>query len=322
MYGYGTRKPAHMLDNPASRKPIYLIACAFFIFLHLFFVFVVFRSVVHSDDVVKVKRRNLSVEELTATSNNMIWPSADLNHLIIVTGHAIYKGKMFDPESIRDEHNWELLSYQKGQLATYLEHIKVGVELASTDNRSLLVFSGGETREKAGPRSEAQMYWEVADVNDWYGVKEKVEWRTTTEEFARNSFENLLFSICRFKEATGEYPRNITIIGFEFKKERFVNYHRAAVRFPLPQFNYVGVNPIVDPPHFTEDSLQSAINGEIKTREEFKKDPYGCATKDLSLKSKERNPFRREHPYPKGCMELKGLFGHCTSTLYKGVLPW
>jgi hypothetical protein len=38
-----------------------------------------------------------------------------------------------------------------------------------------------------------------------------VRWRTLTEEHARDSFENLLFSVCRFRELTGTYPYNITV---------------------------------------------------------------------------------------------------------------
>jgi hypothetical protein len=37
------------------------------------------------------------------------------------------------------------------------------------DPRALLMFSGGETRQEAGPKSEGQSYWIVADAADWYG---------------------------------------------------------------------------------------------------------------------------------------------------------
>ena len=38
--------------------------------------------------------------------------------------------------------------------------------------------------------------------------------RALTEEHARDSFENLLFSVCRFRELTGSYPHNITVKTF------------------------------------------------------------------------------------------------------------
>ena len=43
------------------------------------------------------------------------------------------------------------------------------------------------------------------------GKEESVKWRALTEEHARDSFENLLFSVCRFRELTGAYPQNITV---------------------------------------------------------------------------------------------------------------
>lgn len=43
------------------------------------------------------------------------------------------------------------------------------------------------------------------------GKEENVRWRALTEEHARDSFENLLFSVCRFRELTGTYPYNITV---------------------------------------------------------------------------------------------------------------
>lgn len=46
------------------------------------------------------------------------------------------------------------------------------------------------------------------------GNREKVRWKALTEEHARDSFENLLFSVCRFRELTGSYPQNITVCSF------------------------------------------------------------------------------------------------------------
>jgi hypothetical protein len=64
-----------------------------------------------------------------------------------------------------------LESYQKhpGQAATFLAHIREGVEIAARDENALLLFSGRETRTDAGPRSEAQSYWAIAESKDWFG---------------------------------------------------------------------------------------------------------------------------------------------------------
>lgn len=59
--------------------------------------------------------------------------------------------------------------------------------------------------------------------------------RMVTEEFARDSHENLLFSICRFSEMTGNYPSKITVVGFEFKRQRFQDIHRYSIGYPVEQ---------------------------------------------------------------------------------------
>lgn len=59
--------------------------------------------------------------------------------------------------------------------------------------------------------------------------------RMITEEYAKDSHENLLFSICRFSEMTDNYPSEITVVGFEFKRKRFEEIHRQAIRYPVEQ---------------------------------------------------------------------------------------
>lgn len=82
---------------------------------------------------------------------------------------------------------------------------------AAADPLSLLLFSGGQTRQDAGPRSEGASYWQVAEAAGWFGSAE-VRARSATEETARDSFENVLFSLCRFYQLTGHYPHNITVV--------------------------------------------------------------------------------------------------------------
>jgi len=96
----------------------------------------------------------------------------------------------------------------------------------------------GQTRPLAGPRSEGQSYWNLANhiySPQTFMHKFLLE-RVVSEEFARDSYENLLFSICRFHEVTGRYPDKITVVGFGFKMRRFVDLHRKAVRFPKDKF--------------------------------------------------------------------------------------
>ncbi|KAJ3675520.1 hypothetical protein LUZ60_004562 [Juncus effusus] len=247
-------------------------------------------------------------------SDPITYPFTKLENLIMVAGHSIYTSNKCD--KIEKEESWYLEPYQKhaGQASTFLAHIKEGVEIASKDEKALLLFSGGETRKSAGPRSEAQSYWSVAESKSWYGKEESVRNRALTEEHARDSFENLLFSVCRFRELTGKYPQNITVVSYDFKEERFAGLHRSALGFPESRFVFYGT-PI------TVDSKESALKGEALVRAQFEQDPYGCLG-SLHMKRVKRDPFHRTVPYPNGCPELKGLFSYCGPVPYPGSLPW
>lgn len=139
------------------------------------------------------------------------------------------------------------------------------------------------------------------------------------EEFARDSYENLLFSIARFKEYTSKYPALITVVGFEFKKLRFENLHRGAIHYPAAQFRYVGI----DPPNLSDKVAETeSANAVIP----FTSDPHGCTNRLLVSKRRERNPFRRSHSYMLSCPELYNLLTICNRQNIPGSvyesLPW
>lgn len=243
-----------------------------------------------------------------------VYPYPNLHNLVMVAGHAVYTSTGCD--NANREGSWFLESYQKhpGQAATFLHHIRTGVESTASDENALLLFSGGETRKDAGPRSEAQSYWSVAESSNWFGAKQEVRWRALTEEHARDSFENLLFSICRFKELTGNYPWNITVVSYDFKENRFANLHRLALRFPASRFFYKGTPA-------SPSSVAAASKGETSVQLQFQEDPYGCVG-PLHTKRVARDPFVRAIPYPTGCAELKDIFLYCGTNVFPGNLPW
>lgn len=218
-----------------------------------------------------------------------------LQNLVVVAGHAVYTGTDFcDPAA---DGNWYLQPFQKGEPPFYIEHINAGVEQASLDESALLVFSGGQTRAEAGPKSEGLSYWQIADVQEWYG-QESVKGRATTEEYARDSLENLLFSVRRFQECCGHLPTRIKVVGWGFKAERF-ELHRQALGIPLSHFEYVGVNEPND--------LEGARLGEARTLAAFRADPLGDSS-DLLFKRIQRDPFHRIAPYPVGVEDLEAHF--------------
>jgi hypothetical protein len=82
--------------------------------------------------------------------------------------------------------------------------------------------------------------------------------RTTTENHALDSLQNLLFSIARFHEYTGRYPVHITVVGYKMKRRRFSELHRSAIRWPEASFDYVGIDP-------EREELTVAQQGEVRS---------------------------------------------------------
>ncbi|PPQ77221.1 hypothetical protein CVT25_011067 [Psilocybe cyanescens] len=232
-----------------------------------------------------------------------------LDHLIVVPCHAIWKGAS---HSWLDEKDWYLESYQTGpgRVQAFYEHISKSVQFAKEDPRSLLVFSGGQTKSISST-TEAESYLRLAQTA---GILSKgfaqslssAEMRTTTENYAMDSYQNLLFSIARFHEFTGHFPTKITVIGYEFKRRRFTELHRKAIAWPQNKFNYVGVDPNHD------GSGTNAIAGERQNGYlPYSVDLYGF------------------HPYHTSSPEIAPLLDWCPGdseggedALFEGDLPW
>ena len=199
------------------------------------------------------------------------------------------------------DSSWYLLDYQRRAdvPSALVKHIEEGVRITARDPKSVLVFSGGQTRRDAGPRSEGQSYWHVAEHFDWWGTGAGA--RATTEEYARDSLENVLFAACRFQEVVGRYPKRVTVVSYDFKRRRFVELLGPALHLPL---EFVGVAP------GGRFDAQSAARGEAKAAEAFERDPYGCEG-ELASKRTARNPFRRREGYGASCPALRPLLDAC-----------
>ncbi|KAH9839441.1 uncharacterized protein C8Q71DRAFT_749535 [Rhodofomes roseus] len=250
-----------------------------------------------------------------------------IDHLIMVPGHAVWKGT--DVTRRLDDEEWILEPYQRGggRVAAFYQHIAAGAELARQDAHALLVFSGGQTRP-ISTSTEAQSYMRLALAADLTpslsvsGSRSHTALRATTEDYALDSFQNLLYSIARFHEYTGRYPSHITVIGYEFKRRRFTELHRAALRWPRERFHYIGID--AEGEELIKAQEGERLNGYLP----YTVDTYGCHDMLLS-KRRSRNPFIRFHSYHSSSPELAPLLNWCPGLLeggqtaiYGDPLPW
>jgi hypothetical protein len=214
-----------------------------------------------------------------------------MNNLIIVPGLAPFKDSTIDaPADPEADKYWVLMPFQREEPPYYIEHIKKGAELLKQDPSSLLMFSGGQTRPEGKKWSEASTYAAIAARYGYWGADGK---QIELEEYARDSFENLQFSLYRYYMLKGVYPSHVTVVGWSFKKARF-DFHSQTLNIPSKHFTFVGLNNPVN--------IEGATIGEKRTLEEFKADPFGNH-EPLRSKRAERNPFNKDHPY-KDCPEI------------------
>lgn len=161
----------------------------------------------------------------------------------------------------------------------------MATEMTAKDPSAMLMLSGGQTRANAGPRSESGSYLDALELLSPPSLPSILP-RVFTEDYARDSLQNLLFALCRFHQITDSFPQKITMVGFTFKGRRFRELHAREVVVAGTKFEYVGVpcEGVAD-----DQELDDAFPV-------FQKDPTGCS-KELFNKRVLRNPFHQVHPY-------------------------
>jgi hypothetical protein len=231
--------------------------------------------------------------------------------LILVPGHGVCKPGLTTPARAGLDSSW--VGGFPGEGPLYVAHAEMGVRLAAEMPGALLMFSGGQTREEAGARSEAEGYWEIADSAGWWGSP-FVKTRAVKEEYARDSFENLLFSLAFFRQQTANWPNSVTVCGWKFKEKRY-SLHRQALKWPRQKFSYIGVN---DP---LAEALPKALAGEQAKVESVSRDLFLVGPEWVAQREV-RDPFHRRHPYRGVDPDLDRLFDFLDRHTFTGKLPW
>ncbi|KAL2867312.1 DUF218 domain protein [Aspergillus lucknowensis] len=85
----------------------------------------------------------------------------------------------------------------------------------------------------------------LAKDNDYFTDSTTVDdTRITAETHATDSYQNVLFSLIRFRLHIGVYPERVTVVTHEFKRERFMECHFPALGLDnASRLRLIGINP-------------------------------------------------------------------------------
>lgn len=145
--------------------------------------------------------------------------------------------------------------------------------------KNLLIFSGGATKRPQTSASEARSYYHAALAEELSqghlgGGRTHLlfrKGRILLEEYATDSFQNLLLSILLFRRTTGNYPKSIRVVTHAFKAKRFLELHAPAIRWPSNRIQVQGIDPIL-----SAQDLHKTLEGEEKFGSSpWQKDPLG-----------------------------------------------
>lgn len=221
-----------------------------------------------------------------------------MSELILLPCHAIWKPTLADLTGI-DQSEWALVDFQRAghDHLCFREHVQWSLDRLAQNANAQVVISGGQTKRASGPVSEAYSYYQLAErmTKD----KSLLE-RVWLEEYARDSFENVLFALCRYHQVNGRFPDSLTVVGFQFKRKRFCDLHLALLNWTNP-VTYIGNEP--DPKELSESDRQKYFE-DLEASEHtfavqlFEDDWFGARGK-LLAKKLARDPFKRVHGYNK-----------------------
>lgn len=229
--------------------------------------------------------------------------------MVLVPAHSVNTA----PNSPNSAESWIGL-HDPAEAALLTQHISTGVAMAAASPSSWLVFSGGDTNAAAGSLSEGESYRRVAQGANWWGCP-GVEHRSLVEGHARDSRDNLVYALATFYRHVGQYPDLIIVVGWAFKRPRFLK-HCDALEWPAARFCYIGLN---DPPR--GPMLDAALTGEARKRAAMQADPLLLGA-DWARQRTDRNPHNTQEPYSGWAPNLAAYVKYLNGVGQPVTPPW
>ena len=162
----------------------------------------------------------------------------------------------------------------------------------------------------------------AAKDNQYFGIAVNPN-RIGIEDYAVDSYQNLLFSILRFHAMTSRFPAHVTVISHDFKKHRFLELHAPALRWPARNMTFVGVDP---PENVVRREVLDAGES-TRGYKAFERDPYGTGT--LLQAKRQRRGWKNDYgslweaSVGDGVTELLSWSGgESGSEIFPAQLPW
>jgi dihydrofolate synthase len=207
-----------------------------------------------------------------------------------------------------------------------------------------LLHLSGLTRKDV-KLSEARSYYNVALTLEHFGLLEagspaiKANPRILLDEFALDSYYNILLSLGEFWRSTGKWPSRLSIVSHGFKRRRIVDGHCGAIGFPLDRVKYIGIDP-PNLPDFDQSTSQpdaigvpkdagraQVMKGVLAAEQQWASDPRGVGP-ILAGKRARRNAwnskqelFRSDEERRRSGVDTE--FADGTETLVEGGRrPW
>lgn len=213
--------------------------------------------------------------------------------LLILCCHCVY-------------HEGNIYSEFPEDKPVYEQHLRESIRALQEGHYDVLIVSGGFTKGELGKSEARGMLDWAKDLNlNTAGV--------LLEEYARDSFENVLFSMCRFFQEYKQFPRSVGVCSWKSKKRRF---EIIADALRLPNYSFLGIG-----------EKEEIDEREAKLLDIVIDDPLHCKP-SLAYVRRKRDPWNKGNPYAE-INEFSDMFSILDLMEGKGVtdhrlvnFPW